>query len=169
MRNKAGEKALASNPNRILYSPCGAAAPAMVAVAAVTLTAGTLTAVNGVAEVVEAGTGTNFVRDTVFQGNDQAYTTYKNVMQTTAEIGTAICGTYYVAKGGNVCFVAGTLIATAVGHIAIEAIEAGDWVWATNPETGKTELKQVVQTFVNEASKLVGRQTYKLQRFKYNL
>ena len=134
---------------------CGAAAPAMVAVAAVTLTAGTLTAVNGVAEVVEAGTGTNFVRDTVFQGNDQAYTTYKNVMQTTAEIGTAICGTYYAAKGGNVCFVAGTLIATAVGHIAIEAIEAGDWVWATNPETGETELKQVVQTFVNEASELV--------------
>ena len=134
---------------------CGAAAPAMVAVAAVTLTAGTLTAVNGVAEVVEAGTGTNFVRDTVFQGNDQAYTTYKNVMQTTAEIGTAICGTYYAAKGGNVCFVAGTLIATAVGHIAIEAIEAGDWVWATNPETGENELKQVVQTFVNETSELV--------------
>ena len=47
------------------------------------------------------------------------------------------------------------MIATAVGHIAIEAIEAGDWVWATNPETGETELKQVVQTFVNEASELV--------------
>ena len=92
------------------------------------------------AKVVEAGTGTNFVRDTVFQGNDQAYTTYKNVMQTTAEIGTAICGTYYAAKGGNVCFVAGTLIATAVGHIAIEAIEAGDWVWATNPGTQGTVL-----------------------------
>jgi len=38
------------------------------------------------------------------------------------------------------------LIATAVGHIAIEAIEAGDWVWATNSETGETELKQVVQS-----------------------
>ena len=47
------------------------------------------------------------------------------------------------------------MIATAVGHIAIEAIEAGDWVWATNTETGETELKQVVQTFVNEASELV--------------
>lgn len=53
---------------------------------------------------------------------------------------------YFAAKGGNVCFVAGTLIATAVGHIAIEAIEAGDWVWATNSETGETELKQVVQS-----------------------
>ena len=47
------------------------------------------------------------------------------------------------------------MIATAVGHIAIEAIEAGDWVWATNPETGETELKQVVQTFVSETNELV--------------
>jgi len=47
------------------------------------------------------------------------------------------------------------LIATAVGHIAIEAIEAGDWVWATNPETGETTLKPVVQTFVNQADELV--------------
>ena len=73
----------------------------------------------------------------------------------TAEIGTLICSTYYVAKGGNVCFEAGTPVAAAAGLIAIEDIEAGDWVWATNPETGETELKQVVQTFVNEASELV--------------
>jgi hypothetical protein len=52
------------------------------------------------------------------------------------------------------------LIATAVGHIAIEAIEAGDWVWATNPETGETELKQVVQTFVKEASEFVHLTTF---------
>ena len=47
------------------------------------------------------------------------------------------------------------MIATAVGHIAIEAIEAGDWVWATNPETGETALKQVVQLFRNETSEWV--------------
>ena len=76
-------------------------------------------------------------------------------MQTTAEIGTAICGTYYAAKGGNVCFVAGTLIATVVGHIASEAIEAGDLVWATNPETGETALKKVVRLFRNETEEWV--------------
>ena len=47
------------------------------------------------------------------------------------------------------------MIVTAVGHIAIEAIEAGDWVWATNPETGETALKQVVQLFRNETSEWV--------------
>ena len=47
------------------------------------------------------------------------------------------------------------MIATAVGHIAIEAIEAGDWVWATNPETGETELKEVVQLFRNETEEWV--------------
>ena len=47
------------------------------------------------------------------------------------------------------------MIATAVGYIAIEAIEAGDWVWATNPETGETELKEVVQLFRNETEEWV--------------
>lgn len=39
----------------------------MAVVAAVTLGSGTLTAVNGVAEVVEAGTGYNIVRDGVME------------------------------------------------------------------------------------------------------
>ena len=134
---------------------CGAAAPVMVAVAAVTLVSGAATVVNGVAEIVEAGTGYNVVRDGIFDGNQEAYDIYKNVTQTVAEVGTMICGTYYAANGGNVCFVAGTLIATAAGHIAIEEIQAGDWVWATDPETGETELKQVVQTFRNETTELV--------------
>ena len=47
------------------------------------------------------------------------------------------------------------MIAVATEQVPIEEIETGDWVWATNPETGETELKQVVQTFVNEASELV--------------
>lgn len=47
------------------------------------------------------------------------------------------------------------MILTATGHIAIEEIKAGDWVWATDPETGETALKQVVQTFRNETTELV--------------
>ena len=134
---------------------CGTAAPVMVAVAAATMTAGIATTVNGAAEVVEAGTGYNVVEEVVFQGDEAAYETYRNATKIVAEIGTAICGTYYAAKGGNVCFIAGTLIATEAGQIPIEQIEPGDMVWATNPETRETELKQVVQTFVNEASELV--------------
>ena len=53
------------------------------------------------------------------------------------------------------CFVAGTTILTATGNAAIETVEAGDFVWASNPETGEVALKQVVQTFVNETTELV--------------
>ena len=134
---------------------CGAAAPLMVVVAAATAVAGAATVVNGIAEVVETGTDYNFVRDGTFGGDEEAYNTYKAVTQTVAEIGTTICGAYNVANGGNICFVAGTLVLTATGHEAIERIEAGDWVWATDPETGETELKQVVQTFRNETKELV--------------
>lgn len=71
---------------------CGVAAPAMMAVAAVTVTAGALTTVNGVSELGEAATGHNFVRDDVFRGNEKAYDVYSNTTAAVAEIGTAICG-----------------------------------------------------------------------------
>ena len=53
------------------------------------------------------------------------------------------------------CFVAGTPVLTATGHLAIEEIRAGDLVWAEDPETGEKALKRVVQTFVNETTELV--------------
>ena len=71
---------------------CGVAAPAMVAVAAVTVGAGALTAVNGAAEIGEAFTGYNVVRDTVFSGNQNAYDAYANTTAAVAEVGTAVCG-----------------------------------------------------------------------------
>lgn len=134
---------------------CGAAAPVMVAVAAATATAGTLTAMNGAAEVVEAGTRYNVVRDGVFGGDDEAYEIYKTTTQTIAEVGTVMCGAYYSAKGANVCFIAGTLIATADGQTPIEDISPGDLVWAWDEETGNTSLKPVVETYINETDELI--------------
>ena len=55
----------------------------------------------------------------------------------------------------NQCFAAGTLIATANGLIPIEDIQPGNFVWATNPETGETELKTAVQLFRNETDEWV--------------
>ena len=134
---------------------CGAAAPLMVAVATVTFAAGTLTVINGVAEVVEAGTGYNFVRDSTFGGNTMAYESYRDTTAAIAEIGTAICGTYYAAKGGNVCFVAGTLVQTEQGAIPIETVTVGTRVWAWDEETGDVALKEVVETYVNQTDELV--------------
>ena len=67
----------------------------------------------------------------------------------------AITGAITGGKNSNVCFVAGTSVLTSVGLVAIENIRSGDWVWAENPDTGEKELKQVVQTFINETSELV--------------
>ena len=134
---------------------CGAAAPLMVAVATVTAAAGVLTTVNGVAEVVEAGTGYNVVRDGAFGGNAEAYTAYRNTTATVAKIGTAICGAYSTAKGGNICFVAGTLVRSEQGAIPIESVAVGTMVWAWDEETGTVGLRKVVETYINETDELV--------------
>ena len=55
----------------------------------------------------------------------------------------------------GICFVAGTLVETENGGIPIEEITAGMMVYAHNPDTGETELKEVVRVFRNEASELV--------------
>ena len=53
------------------------------------------------------------------------------------------------------CFVAGTLVLTEDGLIPIEEVEDGMLVWASDPETGETALKPVVQLFRNETTELV--------------
>ena len=59
------------------------------------------------------------------------------------------------AKAPSACFVAGTAVLTSAGLIAIENVTSGDMVWSENPETGEKELKQVLQTFINETDELV--------------
>ena len=53
------------------------------------------------------------------------------------------------------CFIAGTLVATKSGLVPIEDIQPGDFVWATDEETGETALKEVVQIFRNETEEWV--------------
>ena len=95
------------------------------------------------------------MRDTVMGGNADAYEAQRDFFAGVAEVGTAICGSYYAANGGNVCFVAGTLVLTDDGQIPIEDIEAGDYVYATDPETGESGYKRVAQTFKRETDELV--------------
>jgi len=106
---------------------------------------GLVTMAFGANEIGEAVTGTNVIKS-VTGMSDSAY-------------GWTYLGLNVASGLGQlfkpVCFVAGTLVAAAVGHVAIEEIKAGDWVYAENPETGEKGLKRVVRTFVNEASELV--------------
>ncbi len=53
------------------------------------------------------------------------------------------------------CFIAGTLVSTKAGLVPIEDIQSGDLVWASDPETGETALKEVVQIFRNETNEWV--------------
>jgi len=53
------------------------------------------------------------------------------------------------------CFPAGTPIAVKEGYKNIEDIKVGDLVWAYNEETGKSDLKPVVNTVQNEADATV--------------
>ena len=53
------------------------------------------------------------------------------------------------------CFIAGTLVFTVLGLLPIEEIEAGMQVYSTEKNTGETEIKEVVQTFVNQTYELV--------------
>ena len=53
------------------------------------------------------------------------------------------------------CFVAGTLIATTAGFIAIERIVAGDKVISTNAETFEVAEKSVVETYIRETNERV--------------
>lgn len=61
---------------------------------------------------------------------EQTYEACRDIMSTVAEVGTAICGTYYAAKGGNVCFVEGTPVQCEQGAVPIETVTAGILVWA---------------------------------------
>jgi len=53
------------------------------------------------------------------------------------------------------CFAAGTPVATEDGQRPIDSLIAGDLVWSRNVETGATELKPVVTTYVTESRPVV--------------
>ena len=123
-----------------------ASTAATVAVAATTVATAAYTGDMAYSAV----TGDSLLLDTVFQGNTDAYNTGLAI----TSIATAGMLEMAVQSPG-VCFVAGTPVLAACGYIAIEEIKVGEMVWAENPETGEKELKEVVQTFVNETTELI--------------
>ena len=138
----------------ISVASCGAATPLVIAVAAVAFAAGAATAVNGASDIVESVTDYNPVRDTIFAGDEEQYLQYEMQMALGSQLGASAM--YGLTDGGNnVCFKSGTLVSAENGDVAIENIKVGDFVWATDEETGETALKEVVQTFRNETEEWV--------------
>jgi hypothetical protein len=109
------------------------------------------TVVNGVSDVVENFTGYNFIRDTIFGGNQKAYNWYSGITEFIAIVGTMVCSAANASRSCQ-CFIAGTLVLTEDGHKKIEDIKAGDKVWAYDEKTGKKELKEVTKLFRNETN-----------------
>jgi len=62
---------------------------------------------------------------------------------------------FSVGMQNPACFVAGTMILTATGLVAIESIKAGDKVVSTNSETFETAHKTVLETYIRKVDKLV--------------
>ncbi len=61
----------------------------------------------------------------------------------------------YAKSPGSFCFTGGTFILTVYGYKLIEHIRIGDKVLSTDPETGETTEKTVLQTFERETTEFV--------------
>ena len=133
----------------ISVASCGTATPLVIAIAAVAFATGAATAVNGASDIVESVTDYNPVREIAFNGDEEQYAQYEMTMA----IGTQL--SMITMSEFNVCFKAGTAVSTENGNVAIESIKVGDLVWATDPETGETALKTVVQLFCNETDEWI--------------
>ena len=76
----------------------GVALVPMLIVAGVTIAAGVLTTVNGVADIQQSITGDNFIRDNIFNGDQSSYNFYAGITEGIATIGSIICGGWYKAN-----------------------------------------------------------------------
>ena len=59
------------------------------------------------------------------------------------------------AVGASKCFIAGTLVLTADGQKPIENVEVGDYVYSTDPETGESEYKEVLNVFIRQSNIII--------------
>lgn len=100
----------------------------------------------------------------VIWGKDNAFTAFNTKLHESSMYNgiQLLTGITALASGGfakgmrnPVCFVAGTLILTSLGLVAIEKIKAGDKVLSTDIDTKETGEKKVIQTFINKSSDIV--------------
>ena len=138
---------------------CGSAAAA--AMTATALISGTCTTVPAAATII---TGAALGAGVAYAGSVVSAASSVKSTEEFAEYGksaliSTVAGAVVGAVAGAInaatsCFVAGTPVLTEDGDKPIEDVTVGDYVWAWDEATGTTELKQVVETYVNETSEL---------------
>lgn len=82
----------------VLVIASGVALVPMLIVAGVTITAGALTTINGVADIQQSITGNNFIRDGIFGGDQTAYNWYAGITEGVAIVGSLVCGGWLKAN-----------------------------------------------------------------------
>jgi len=90
-----------------------------------------------------------------WQEENKALTEYLAWAATTAAYAAIMYANAKAQQSRAACFVSGTKIMTANGHVPIECIQAGDYVYSENVGTGEKGLKRVAQTFIRETNQLV--------------
>ncbi len=70
----------------------GVALAPMLIVAGLTLAAGSLTIANGIGDIQQSINGNNYIRDSVFNGNQSGYNLYAGITEAVAIVGSIICG-----------------------------------------------------------------------------
>ncbi len=108
-------------------------------------------------DLLSLGAGLIFGQDnflTAFNQNLHSSKLY-NAFQIGVSALAVFSGGFTKGMKNPTCFVAGTMILTASGLVAIENIKAGDKVISTNPENFETAEKAVLETYVREDNKLI--------------
>lgn len=81
---------------------------------------------------------------------------HESTLYNVAQIGVNALAIFTGAASSTMkCFVAGTLVMTAAGLVAIECIRAGDRVVSTDPDTMERAEKMVLETYVHETDEVV--------------
>jgi hypothetical protein len=97
--------------------------------------------------------GFNYNGGQIAAANAKAHSNpFYNAVQIGTGMTAAFTGGY---KSTAKCFIAGTLVLTANGVVAIEMIKAGDLVYAADADTLEVSLKPVLETYIRETSHLV--------------
>ena len=110
-------------------------------------------------QVLKKSTGySNPLFDAIVATNNKCHSsTLYNITQTALAMTAVTTGS--AAKSaratGNTCFIAGTMVLTASGLIAIENVKIGDKVISADIETGDASEKTVLETYVRKVDKLI--------------